>query len=731
MRILQIHNRYQYRGGEDYVFESEADLLREHGHHVEQLLFDNNKIKTWKDKLSAATGVVYNRSSRKIVEEKITSFRPDVIHVHNFIVLASPSIFFAARKHGIPVILTLHNFRLICPSATLYFRNGIYERSIRSVLPIDAIWKGVYRDSRWQTAAIATMTFFHHVTGTWKRRIDRYIALTEFARNKFERSALGIPPHKFALKPNFVKDYGTGEPSRADFFLYAGRLTPEKGIQTLLKAASSGEFSLTIVGGGPLEAEVENAARRFSNVRYLGFQDKTQVVSLLKKCRALIFCSTWFEGLPITILEAFCTGTPVIASKLGSMAEIVTDHINGLHFRAGDAKDLCRAINHLAKDPALAETLSRNARSTYLRDYTPETNYALLLRLYEEAVATHALPPGIRPENTKFQCGLPAQPENRIASEQQAWPLVTIGIPTFNGGARLAKALESIAGQGYPNLEILISNNASTDNTGWVCLDVLKRYRQAKYYHHEKNIGMLANFEFLLRHAKGKYFMWLADDDTLATDALRRYVRYLEDNPGHSLVSGKIEYGLNGNVSVVEEGFSFHQKSRMFRVIAFYSKVIYGGVFHGLMHTQIARGIRMRRAIGSDWHFVAALAFSGKITQLDFTGYRKNFGGSSRDFERYARLIGDSAFAGKYPYLKIPIDAFREIAFGPSIYSSASHTERLLLGILAFVVAWAGYYLRIYPFVIGGRIKRLLRAALTPKGRADDKRGLLAKKLPQ
>ena len=391
MRILQIHNRYQYRGGEDYVFESEAGLLREHGHEVEQLLFDNNEIKTWKDKLSAATGIVYNRSSKKIAEEKITAFRPDVIHVHNFVALASPSIFFAARKHGIPVILTLHNFRLICPSATLYFRNGIYERSIHSVFPLDAIWKGVYRDSRWQTAAIVAMTFFHHVAGTWRRRINRYIALTEFARNKFEQSALGIPQSKFALKPNFVKDYGMGESSRADFFLYAGRLTPEKGIQTLLKAASSGEFNLTIVGEGPLKTEVENAAGRFSNIRFLGFQEKSQVISLLKKCRALIFCSTWFEGLPLTILEAFCTGTPVIASNLGSMAEIVTDHVNGLHFRAGDATDLSRAIDHFAQDPDLARTLSRNARSTYLRSYTPETNYALLLRLYEEAVAANGL----------------------------------------------------------------------------------------------------------------------------------------------------------------------------------------------------------------------------------------------------------------------------------------------------------------------------------------------------
>ncbi|ELR71634.1 glycosyl transferase, group 1 [Fulvivirga imtechensis AK7] len=386
MNILLIHNYYQQAGGEDYVFETEGKLLSRHGHAVHYLTFDNDTIRTWKDKLAAALGVIYNRKSARRLEKEIRYFNPDIIHVHNFLPLASPAVFMVAKKYGIPVVLTLHNYRLLCPGATLFYRFSIYEKSIRRIFPIDAIWKGVYRNSKLQTAAVALMTAFHRLTGTWKNKIDRYIVLTNFARDKFGQSVLGIPQKKFVLKPNFVGDSGKGEKKRNNFFLFAGRLTVEKGVHTLLKAAQHDGFNLAIIGDGPLRGMVEGASRLYPNIRYMGFKAKGEVLYYLKHCRALIFPSILYETFGMTIIEAFSTATPVVASRLGAMKELVQDGINGLLFEAGNSTDLGRAVKQLTTDTGLEKSLSINARITFLRKYTAKINYKILHGIYQEVI---------------------------------------------------------------------------------------------------------------------------------------------------------------------------------------------------------------------------------------------------------------------------------------------------------------------------------------------------------
>ena len=306
-------------------------------------------------------------------------------------------------------------------------------------------------------------------------------------------------------------------------------------------------------------------------------------------------------------------------------------------------------------------------------------------------------------------------PEINISSNPKEWPLITIGVPTHNGAHRLKKALASVMSQCYPNLEVLISDNDSSDNTAGLCAELMKKWPGIKVFRQDRNIGIIRNFEFLLKQARGKYFMWLSDDDTLAADALKKCVEFLEDNPQYSLVSGNIEYWLNGRVSMIEHGFNFQQRSPSLRVISYYSKVINGGIFHGLMRTGLAQQLEIRNVLGSDWHFVASLAFLGKIKNLDFIGYRKKFGGSSRNFVHYAKLLGESTFAGRHPHMKIPFDAFKEIWSQRSVYSSLPHDHRLSLALSAFLATWLHYYAFIYPFVIGGKIKRWLKSTLTIK----------------
>ncbi|MBA4057991.1 MAG: hypothetical protein C0490_24960, partial [Marivirga sp.] len=378
MKILIVHNKYQLEGGEDSVFESETDLLLSHGHLVEQLVFDNKRIETRLDRILSGLRIFYNSVSAHKVQKCISSFKPDIIHVHNFVPLASPAVFFVAKRNKIPVVATLHNYRLICPSATLFYDHKIYEKSVHSIFPIDAILKGVYRNSRIQTAGLVAMNAFHNLAGTWRKKIDKFIVLTEFARNKFINSALRVESEQFAIKPNFVADPGVGEDHRDGSFLFVGRLSDEKGIDTLLEACRLAEFKLTIIGDGPLRGSVEKAAKTNPNIEYLGFQNKAVIFRKLKRCTALIFPSVWFEGFGLTIIEAFATGTPVIGSRIGVVPGIITDNFDGLLFSPGDASDLIVKIRHMQHSESF-KSMSENSRKTYLSNYTPDINYGILL----------------------------------------------------------------------------------------------------------------------------------------------------------------------------------------------------------------------------------------------------------------------------------------------------------------------------------------------------------------
>jgi glycosyltransferase involved in cell wall biosynthesis len=307
--------------------------------------------------------------------------------------IASPSIICTAKKWGLPVIVTLHNYRLLCPSATLFHNGQLYLKSLRLSFPWGAVFKGVYRNSVIETAALAFVTTVHRLFSTWQQKVDLYICLTHFAKKIHIESSLSIPQHKLVVKPNSVADYGNGITNRSDFYLFVGRLTEEKGIRTLLHAASLFNFELIMMGQGPLENEVTEFAQDYSNIHYLGFQDKESVLRYLKMCRALVMPSLWYEGLPVTLLEAFSTGTVVIASNLGALAEIIQDGVNGLLFEAGNSKELANTIAAIAENKYDMGRIRENARSTYLRHYTPDKNYHSLVNIYNKAIGMNEQAP--------------------------------------------------------------------------------------------------------------------------------------------------------------------------------------------------------------------------------------------------------------------------------------------------------------------------------------------------
>ncbi len=384
MRILFIHNRYLQKGGEDTVLAAEMALLKKYGHEVDLLLFDNSVIQGVLQKALSAFRAIYNPKAYRSTRKQIQTFRPDVVHVHNYSYVASPAVFYAAKAEGVPVVHTLHNFRLICPSAILFHDGKIYERSLQKNFPIDAIRKGVFNGSRAQTAILATVNALNRMFGTYRHKVDAYLTLTEFAREKILESNLPVAHSQLLIKPNFTEDRGYRIDGRSDNFLFIGRLTEEKGVRTLLAAAKQTPFRLQILGDGPLRGEVEAAAAAHPQIQYLGFMSKEEVLVKLMDCRALLFPSLWYEGMPMVILEAFAAGTPVVASRLGSPASIITDEKQGLLFEPGNAGALAHAAHRLLMDSSLSERLGQQARQSFEQLYSPERNHQQLTGIYQQ-----------------------------------------------------------------------------------------------------------------------------------------------------------------------------------------------------------------------------------------------------------------------------------------------------------------------------------------------------------
>lgn len=385
MRVLIVHNWYRLPGGEDRSVSEEVELLTVHGHQVALLEADNTG-------LSAAGAVlaglmsVWNPAAYRRARQLIRRFRPEVASVHNVIPQLSPSVYYAARVERVPIVQTLHNFRLLCPAATMMRNGTVCESCLGRTLAWPGIAHACYRGSRPATAAVASTTAVHAVLGTWQRRIALYIALTEFARHRFIEH--GLPANRITVKPTcLLKDPGPG--GGGESILFVGRLAPEKGLGVLLEAwkqLAPGP-PLVIVGDGPLRPDLERTCRAMDGVQLLGWRSAAEIVWLMQSSRLLVVPSLWYEGLPRTVIEAFATGLPVIASSLGSLAEVVADGRTGRLFRPGDAEDLAAKIDWALSNPGELAHMRQAARAEYEAKYTAQRNYELLMEIFRRAIA--------------------------------------------------------------------------------------------------------------------------------------------------------------------------------------------------------------------------------------------------------------------------------------------------------------------------------------------------------
>lgn len=385
-RVLQVHNRYQRRGGEDAVVEAEADLLRRHGHAVERYERHNDEVPT----LSAARLALdscWSTRTRRDLQAAAASFGPDLVHVHNTFPLISPSIYSAARELRLPVLQTLHNFRLLCPQGTLW-RDGSPCTDCVGHVPWRAVRHACYRGSVAGSAVLATMLQGHRLRGTWQHDVTLYLALNPWCAEAFVRG--GLPAARMRIKPHFIDLPPPPEGPRAGL-LWVGRLSPEKGTALLAAAAArrpAGSAPIRVLGDGPERERLQGQP----GLHLLGEQPAHEVVRAMQGAAALVLPSLCAETFSRTLVEAFACGLPVIASREGALPDLVDHDRTGWLFDARGpdaAQRLADCLQQAEARPEDLRRMGRAARQHQQQHWTGNVNHRLLQAVYQEALALH------------------------------------------------------------------------------------------------------------------------------------------------------------------------------------------------------------------------------------------------------------------------------------------------------------------------------------------------------
>ena len=454
LRVLVVHERYRVRGGEDGVFETECSLLEKAGHKVVRYEKDNRDIPDRGGRIGLALRTIWNPRTYREIRSIIRAEKPDVVHCHNTFPLISPSVYWAAAREGVPVVQTLHNYRLACLNGYL-FRDGHVCEDCLGRTPWRGVCRRCYRGSRAQSFVAAAMLLVHRLLGTYRRKVTRYIALTDFAKTKFVEA--GLPARKISVKPNAFAPPAQTRPASDSFsiqhsafsFVYLGRLSPEKGVDILLRAwamlcndsggnsrpapslrglppqAGGGVIdhssndvtceqtvfvnsrahdeshsafsiqhsSLSVIGDGPERVALEGLANELgisSSVRFLGALPRPDALAAISSASLLVLPSSCYEQFSTTVLEAMSFGVPVLVSDVARGATIVEDGISGRFFPAGDPSALAASLRAILSDPVSLRRMGDSARAAFeASDCAPSRNLAQLLAVYASARSAH------------------------------------------------------------------------------------------------------------------------------------------------------------------------------------------------------------------------------------------------------------------------------------------------------------------------------------------------------
>ncbi len=386
LSVLVIHNQYQQPGGEDVAVQAEIDLLRGAGHRVLQFTQNNAVLANYTPLQKAALlfTTTWNRTAYLKIRGLIDNERPDIVHCHNLLPQVSPAAYYAGKSAGVPVVQTLHNYRLFCPAGTLFHDGRICQDRIRNLSY--SVKQGCYRNSRSQSATVAMMLAFHRYRETWTRSVDAYIALTQFSRDFFV--TLGLPHKKIHVKPNFVQN-PTPRTARGSYALFVGRLSPEKGVLEMLRTwLHLPHIPLVVVGDGPLYEDASLLVRHSgsTHIRLMGRMSQEDTQAQMRAARFLIFPSRWYEPFGMALIEAAAVGVPAIAARIAGIPELVLENETGLLFDL-QKDDLAAKVNWAWIHPTEMEVMGIAARQHYQQNFTAEKNYESLINVYRSVLS--------------------------------------------------------------------------------------------------------------------------------------------------------------------------------------------------------------------------------------------------------------------------------------------------------------------------------------------------------
>lgn len=385
MNILLIHNYYQKRGGEDAVFEDEARALKAAGHTVIEYTRHNRDTKgNLFTKLSSFFQILTGFRTRKELGKLLKAYHIDVAHVHNVFPLISPAVYSFLKKHNIKIVQTIHNYRFICPNGLMYNekKGTICDKCLEGS-PFYCFRRRCYKDS-----VLFSWLYSHLVSRyrkSFKAHIDRLIALTDFTRQMFIQA--GYDPAKIVVKPNGMNDEGKKRSKPGGYFLYLGRISAEKGIDFLLESfAALPDYKLVVAGTGPMLDEVKKRYGSTPNIEFAGFVGGEEKAGLFLHAQALIVPSVWYENYPVSIVESFMYGIPVIGTRIGGIPHIIEHNVNGLLFNMGDREDFSSQIEKAA-DILTRERLGDNARSYFLNNMIFSQTITSLEKIYRDVLS--------------------------------------------------------------------------------------------------------------------------------------------------------------------------------------------------------------------------------------------------------------------------------------------------------------------------------------------------------
>lgn len=388
VKVLMVHNYYQMRGGEDAVFEMESKLLEERGHEVIRITEHNDRIRGM-SALSVAAGAFRSCASERRIDEAIRAHRPGLAHFHNTFPLISPGAYAACRAQRVPIVQTLHNFRIMCPAGT-FLRNGAdCFDCLGKPLALPGILHACYRHSRAQSALSASVHAWHRAAGTYAGMVDAFIALSEHSRELFVRG--GLPREKIHVRPNGIPDHGAGDHA-GGYALFCGRLSEEKGIMTVLEAFSaSAHIPLKVVGDGPLRQRVEKRIAEIPqhNISVLGQVPNDELIRLMKGATLLVFASECLENCPLVLIEAMSTGLPITAARSPSVEELTGRGAGASYFPRGDVVSMRERISELWGNREMQDGFKRSSRETYVKNLSPEASGASLEAIYAKVISSN------------------------------------------------------------------------------------------------------------------------------------------------------------------------------------------------------------------------------------------------------------------------------------------------------------------------------------------------------